>query len=143
MAGRADDTIYFARTAAPAARVGQPHRSEEHRNADVAVPAWHHAALYAARRQLAEHGRVHPAHPQAPRLGGPAPPVARRDRHLVRADRRGLEPPAPPLSGTASAASDGTSGAVTPILSAARRRIRRSRSQAARATFMNGIFQPK
>ena len=36
----------------------------------------------------------------------------------------------PPLSGTASAASDGASSAVTPMLSAARRRIRRSRSQA-------------
>src|SRR3954462_4108495 len=94
VAGRADDTIYFARTAAPAARVGQPHRSEEHRNADVAVPARHYAALYAARRQLAEHGRVHPAHPQAAGLGGPPPPVSCRDRHLVRADRPGLEPPA-------------------------------------------------
>jgi transposase InsO family protein len=48
-----------------------------------------------------------------------------------------------PLSGTASAASNGASGAVTPMLSAARRRIRRSRSQAARAALPNGIFQPK
>ena len=48
-----------------------------------------------------------------------------------------------PLSGTASAASDGASGVVTPMLSAARPRIRHSRSQAARAAMMNGIFQPK
>jgi hypothetical protein len=46
------------------------------------------------------------------------------------------------LSGTASSASDGASGAVTPMLSAARQRTRRSRSQAAKAAIMNGIFQP-
>src|SRR3954468_22544427 len=97
VAGRADGTVYFARTvasAAPAARVGQSHRSQEHRNGAVAVPTRHYAALYATWRQLAEHGRAHPAHPQAPDLGGPASPVSRRDRHLVRADCPSLEPPA-------------------------------------------------
>jgi hypothetical protein len=50
------------------------------------------AALHAARRQLVEHGRGHPAHPQAshPRRATPAEP--RRDRHLVRANSTGLEP---------------------------------------------------
>jgi transposase InsO family protein len=47
------------------------------------------------------------------------------------------------LSGTASAASDGASNAVTPMLSVARQRVRRSRSQAARAATMNGTLQGK
>jgi hypothetical protein len=47
------------------------------------------------------------------------------------------------LSGTASAASNGASGAVTPMLSAARQHVRRSHSQAARATIINGIFRGK
>jgi hypothetical protein len=51
-----------------------------------------HAALHAARRQLAEHGRVHPAHPQAARARRPAPAEPGGDRHLVPADRAGLEP---------------------------------------------------
>jgi transposase InsO family protein len=48
-----------------------------------------------------------------------------------------------PLSGTASAASDGASNAVTPMLSAARQHVRRSPSQAARAAIINGIFRGK
>jgi hypothetical protein len=47
------------------------------------------------------------------------------------------------LSGTASAASDGASAAVTPMLSAARQRVRRSRSQAVGAAIMNGTFRGK
>ena len=47
----------------------------------------------------------------------------------------------PPLFGTASAGGDGVSTAVTPRLSAAQPRMRNSRSQAARAAIMNGIFQ--
>ena len=49
----------------------------------------------------------------------------------------------PPLSGMASAASDGTSGAVTSTRSAARQHIHRSRSQATKATIINGTFQAK
>jgi hypothetical protein len=48
-----------------------------------------------------------------------------------------------PLSGTASAASDGASNAVTPMPSATRQHVRRSPSQVARATIINGMFRGK
>src|SRR3954470_22370058 len=81
-----------AAAAAPAARVGQPHRPQECRDGGLALPARRHAALHLARRQLAEHGRVHPAHPQAARARRPAPAKPGGDRRLVPADGAGLEP---------------------------------------------------
>jgi hypothetical protein len=57
----------------------------------------HHAALHALGRQLAEHGRVDPAHPQAPGARRAAAVKPRRDRRLVRADGRSVEPAADPL----------------------------------------------
>ncbi|CAA9272376.1 MAG: Integrase, catalytic region, partial [uncultured Acetobacteraceae bacterium] len=97
VAGRPGGTLRLARrTAAPthAPRVGQPHRPQDGRDGGLALPARHHAALHSARRQLAEHGRVHPAHPQATHPRRPAPAEPGRDRRLVRADCPGLEPAA-------------------------------------------------
>src|SRR3954465_5800781 len=95
LAGRPGGALHLARRAAAPAHapgVGQPGRPQDGRDGGLAVPARHHAALHPARRQLAEHGRVHPAHPEAAHARRPASAEPGRDRRLVPADRRGLEP---------------------------------------------------
>src|SRR5689334_15188914 len=86
--------LHPARAAPPAegpAGVGQPRRPQDARDGAVVVPARHHAALHAPGRQLVEHGRVDPAHPQTPGARGAAAAEPGRDRRLVRADGRQLE----------------------------------------------------
>ncbi|CAA9580787.1 MAG: Integrase, catalytic region, partial [uncultured Thermomicrobiales bacterium] len=100
---------------ATAAGLGQPRRPQDARSRPLALRARRHAALHPARRVVAEHGRVDPAHPEAPRPGGdpPGKPAGHHRRaggdgarleprpHPVRLGRparraAGPRPPAPP-----------------------------------------------
>lgn len=101
LAGRPGGALHLARpatTAAHAPRVGQSHRSQDRRDGSLALPAWGHAALHTARRQLAEHGRIRPAHSQATHARRPAPAEPEGDRSLVPTDRTGLESAAHAIS---------------------------------------------
>src|ERR1700752_3813138 len=98
LAGGADGALYFTRDPAAAAAVaglGQSRGSQNPGDGAVVVSARHHAAVYAAERQLVEFGRGDPAHSQAPRTRRSASPQPGRDRPLVRADGTSLEPAAP------------------------------------------------
>src|ERR671927_1162041 len=58
----------------------------------MALQPWHHAAVYAIERVLAEYDGVGAADPQTARLGGPAPTNGRRNHQLAGSDSPGLEP---------------------------------------------------
>ena len=58
--------------------LGQPGRAHELGDRALAVPARGHAAVHAAQRLLAEHGRVAPTHRGRPGPGGAAPAQCRR-----------------------------------------------------------------
>ena len=94
LAGGAEPALHLARGLAAAAAfagVGQSHRPQNTRAGAVAVCAWHHAALHACGRQLAQHDGIHPARAQAPRARRAASAQPCGDRQLVRADGTLLE----------------------------------------------------
>src|SRR4051812_2713648 len=145
LAGRPGGALHLARRAAAPAHapgVGQPGRPQDGRDGGLAVPARHHAALHPARRQLAEHGRVHPAHPEAAHARRPASAEPGRDRRLVPADRRGLEPAthALPVERQAPAEATEATRRRTPT-----RRLGRSHAEAALAARpqLTGMARPE
>jgi hypothetical protein len=117
VAGRAERPHHPTRgpAAAPdAAHPGQPDRALHSRLRPLAVRAWHHAALHSAWRQLAEHGGIHPADPQAPRVGRPSSTDTGGDHCLARGGRLWVEPGADALSlGRQAAGTAGASEAQT------------------------------
>src|SRR4051794_32900531 len=133
LAGRPGGALHLARRAAAPAHapgVGQPGRPQDGRDGGLAVPARHHAALHPARRQLAEHGRVHPAHPETAHARRPASAEPGRDRRLVSADRRGLEPATHALPVERQAPAEATEAARRRTRT---RRLGRSHAEAALA----------
>lgn len=100
LAGRAQQPDHPTAGAAAAATPPGARQSGRAPNASirpVAVRPRHHAVVHVARRQLVEHGRIDPAHPQATRAGRPASDSSGPDHHLAGGRRPGLESPAHPI----------------------------------------------
>src|SRR3954447_13847707 len=94
MAGGADDQAdapLGATAPADAAGAGQPGRTQDARVRLLAVRARGHAAVYAGGRLVAEHGREHPADPEAPGIGWSASDEGGADHGVVRGRRDALE----------------------------------------------------
>ena len=94
LAGGAFGEDHLARRAAAfedAPGLGQPRRAPQRRAFVVDVCEGHHGTLHAARRQLAEHERVYPAHPrQSGALRGASTP-ARADHRVAGGRGAGME----------------------------------------------------